>query len=183
MSTSKVSKAAVLAAVQALIAGTQKHFPNGPITFGNATYTAASLVQLFTSLVEAITAMSAAQLSAKDAKANETGIEAKVGPIVTAYRRFVLATFVGATQTLADFGIAPPKAKTPLSTEQRAAAAAKAKATRQARGTTSKKAKLAVKGNVIGVNVTPVTSSPAPEPTEPASTASSGAAVAAPTTK
>ena len=44
--TSK-SKAAALAHVQALIAGTQKHLPNGSFTLGNTTYTAASLVRSY----------------------------------------------------------------------------------------------------------------------------------------
>src|SRR6202035_2367644 len=108
----------------------------------------------------------------------------------SAYKRFVRATFTGATQTLADFGLEPPKARKPLTSEQRAAAAAKATATRKARGTTSKKQKLAIKGNVIGVNVTPVTEpaaatppAPAQEPVSPAPTAPSTAAPAATTTK
>jgi hypothetical protein len=134
--------------------------------------------------------VTAAQLAAKDALATEQGAEAKVGPIVSAYVRFVRATFTGATQTLADFGLEPPKARTPLTSGQKAAAVAKATATRKARGTTSKKKKLAVKGNVIGVNVTPVTSpaaatppAPAQEPVSPAPTAPSTAAPAATTTK
>jgi hypothetical protein len=186
----KASKAAALALVQALIAGTQKHFPNGSLTFGNATYSAASLVQLLESLVAVMTALSVAQLTAKDALAAKQGVEAKVGPIVSAYERFIRATFTGATQTLADFGLEPPKARKPQTSEQKAAAAAKAMATREARGTTSKKKKLAIKGNVIGVTVTPVTEpaaatppAPAQEPVSPAPTASSTAAPAAATTK
>jgi len=186
----KVSKATALAAVQALIAGTQKHFPKGSLTFGNATYTAASLLQLLESLAEAMTSLSAAQLAAKDALAATQGVEAKVGPIVSAYVRFIRATFTGATQTLGDFGVEPAKARAPLSTEKRVVAAAKAMATRQARGTTSKKQKLAIKGNVIGVNVTPVTApaaatppAPAQEPVPTAPTAPSTAAPAAATTK
>ena len=44
--TTSNTKAAALAHVQALIAGTQKHFPNGSFTLGNTTYTSASLVQV-----------------------------------------------------------------------------------------------------------------------------------------
>jgi hypothetical protein len=60
---------------------------------------------------------------------------------------------------------------------QLAARAAKAAATREARGTTSKKQKLAVKGNVTGVTVTPVTApSAAPSPSaQPASPAPAAA--------
>src|ERR1039458_9725419 len=115
----------------------QKHFPNGSFTIGSTTYTTASLVQVLQGLANTMTALNAAQAGAKDALAAEQGAETMVGPIVRAYRRPVRAAFANATQTLADFGVAPPKVRTPLTTEQKAAAAAKAK--RLARGTTSKK--------------------------------------------
>ena len=167
ISTSTKTKAAALAQVLALIAGTQKHFPNGSFTIGSTTYTAASLVQVLQGLANTMAALNAAQAGAKDALATEQGAQTTVGPIVRAYRRLVLAAFANATQTLADFGVAPPKVRTPLTTEQKAAAAAKAKATRLARGTTSKKQKLTVKGTVTGVTVTPITAPPAAPPAAP----------------
>ena len=162
--TSTKTKAAALAHVQALIAGTTKHFPNGSFTIGGTVYTAASLIQVFQGLASAMTARNAAEAGAKDALAAEHAAQTQVGPILLAYKRLVHAAFANATQTLADFGLAPPKTRTPLTTEQRAARAAKAKATRTARGTTSKKQKLAVKGNVTGVTVTPVTAPTAATP-------------------
>jgi hypothetical protein len=166
--TSTKTKAAALAHVQAIIAGTTKHFPNGSFTIGGTVYTAASLIQAFQGLVSAMTARNAAQAGAKDALAAEQAAETQVSPILLAYKRLVVAAFANATQTLADFGLAPPKARTPLTTEQRAARAAKAKATRTARGTTSKKQKLAIKGHVTGVTVTPVTApTAAPPPAAP----------------
>jgi ABC-type transporter Mla subunit MlaD len=177
--TSKVSKAAALAQVQALIAGTQKHFPSGQFTLGNVAYTTASLVQLLQSLAAAMTAVATAQASAKDALTNLQSVAATVKPAMQAYVRYVRAAFNNATQSLADFGLQPPKARTPLTTEQKAAAKAKAAATRKARGTTSKKQKLAISGDVTGVSVTPITA-PAASPTQPASTASSEAPAASP---
>jgi hypothetical protein len=165
--TTSQTKAAALAFVQALIAGTLKHFPNGSFTLGNVTYTTASLVQLFTSLVASMTALNVAQKNAKDALAATQGLQANVDPVIQAYKRFVLAAFSNATQTLADFGVEPPKARTPLTSEEMAAKTAKARATRAARGTTSKKQKLAVKGNVTGVTVTPITAPTAATPAEP----------------
>jgi len=155
------SKAAALARVQALIAGTQKRFPNASFTLGNTVFTTASLVQLLGSLPVAILALNAAQASAKDAVTNLQAVEAKVNPVIRALRRFILAAFANATQELSDFGMTPPKAPTPLTAEQKAASAAKARATRAARGTASKKSKLAVKGDVVGVTVTPIISSKA----------------------
>jgi hypothetical protein len=180
------TKAAALAHVLALIAGTQKHLPNGSFTIGSVTYTSASLIQAFQDLVSAMQARDVAEIGAKDALTTEQATQAKVGPILRAYERLVLATFPGATQTLADFGLAPPKARTPLTVQQLTVRAAKAKATRIARGTTSKKQKLAVKGDVTGVIVTPVTLptaatpaspvppvTPSPKPAQPATTTSS----------
>jgi hypothetical protein len=194
-STSK-SKAAALAQLQALIAGTQKHLPNGSFTIGSTTYTAASLIQVLGTLVTAMTARIAAATGAKDALATEQAMQTKVGPVAQAYKNLVLAAYANASQTLSDFGLAPPKVRTPLSAEQLAARAAKAAATRKARGTTSKKQKLAVSGNVTGVIVTPVTApavaspaspetpvTPATLPAQPVSTASSAPILLGPSTK
>ena len=83
------------------------------------------------------------------------------------------AMYSGQPDVLADFGLAPRKttAKTP---ETMVAAAAKAKATREARGTDKGKVqRLDISGNVTGVVVTPIVEpaadkapapAPAPEP-------------------
>jgi hypothetical protein len=158
------AKAAALAHVQAIIAGTTKHFPNASFTIGSTAYTAASLIQVLQGLADTMTARNAAQAGAKDALAVERAAQTQVGPILLAYKRLVLAAFANTSQTLADFGLTPPKARAQLTTEQRVARAAKAKATRVARGTTSKKQKLAIKGDVTGVTVTPITAPTAAEP-------------------
>ncbi len=164
---STMTKAAALGRVQAIIAGTTKHFPNGSFTIGSAVYTSASLIQVLQGLANAMTARNRAAAAAKDALAAEHAAETRVGPILLAYRRLVLAAFGNASQTLADFGLTPPKARTPLTIEQQAAQVAKARATRIARGTTSKKQKLAIQGDVTGVTVTPVTTpAPAKPPAE-----------------
>jgi hypothetical protein len=158
-----------LAQVQAIIAGTQKHTPNGSFTLGGVTYTAAALDQLFQSLAEAIAAVNTQQASTKAAVAALKGVKAKVSPIFVAYKRLLQTTYGTDTQTLSDYGLEPRKAPKPRSGEQIAAATAKAKATREARGTTSKKKKLAVKGNVTGITLTPVTTPAAAPSTQPAS--------------
>lgn len=155
------SKADVSARLQALIAGLQKHFPTGSFTIGNVPYTTAALVQLFTGLMQAIAAANTAHSALTDAVAAMKATKAQVYPVVTGLRRILVGMYSGATQTLADFGI-EPKARTPLTVEQKAAAKAKRDATRKARGTTSKKQKLAVKGDVTGVTITPVTVAPTP---------------------
>ena len=169
---SKPNKATTLARVQALIAGTLKHFPNGQFQLGNASYTTATLVQALTSLVNALTAVNAAHAAVKDAITALTGVNTTVVPLMRAYRSYIRAAFANATQELADFGMTPPKARAPRTAEQKAATAAKVRATRTARGTTSKKQKLAIHGDVTGVQITPVTdsasASPNPAPPQPA---------------
>jgi hypothetical protein len=159
-----VTRAEALAGVQALIAGTLKHFPSSNFTLGGTAFTTASLVTLLQGLATAMSALIAAHANVKDAMAALASVESNVNPPMRAYVKLVRAAFNSATQTLADFGLQPPKARAPRTSEQNAAAAAKAKATRAARGTTSKKQKLAVKGNVTGVTVTPVVSAHAATP-------------------
>jgi hypothetical protein len=172
-----------LARVLALIAGTNKHFPNGQFTLGSTVYTTATLLPVLQGLADAIAAVNTAHAGVKDAIAALAGMTAKAGPTVSAYHRFVLAAFSNATQTLADFGIAAPKPRAPRTSEQNAAAAAKAKATRAARGTASKKQKAAVKGAVTGVAITPVTGPAPAEPAAPAAPAKPASSTAtAPTT-
>ncbi len=165
--TSRTTKATALTQVQALIAGTQKHFPTGSFTVGSTAYTAASMTQILQGLVNALTALNAAHVQLKAAGLTFTEIDSQVAPLIRDYKRFVLGMFGTAPATLADFGVQPPKAHAPLTSEQRAAATAKMRATRAARGTTSKKQKLTVKGDVKSVIITPVTSSTAPAPTAP----------------
>jgi hypothetical protein len=159
----KPSKASALAGVRAIIAGTQKHAPNGSFTFGNATYTSASLVQMLQSLADAMTAHDAAQAKAKDAFVALHDVRAKVDPVLRACRRFVMVTYGNANETLADYGLQPPKARAPLTSEQKATAAAKARATRKARGTASKKQKASIHG-VIPTAKADVPPPPPPTP-------------------
>jgi hypothetical protein len=178
--TSKLTKATTLARVQALIAGTQKHFPSASFTLGNTAFTTASLVQLLQSLADAIAAVNSAQAGARTAVAAMRAVRANVNPVITEFTKWLHASFGTAASTLADFGLQPPKAKTPITAEAKTAAVAKRAATRQARGTAGKKQKLAVKGNVTGVVVTPVTTADGPPGHVPASPPVAPPAPAAP---
>ena len=177
-STTSKTKAAALALVQALIAGTKKHFPAGSFTLGNAAFTTDSLVQELQGLADMMTKLDATEASAKDVRTGLQATAAKVDPVIRDYKRFLLSAYATNTQVLADFGMQAPKARTPLSSDKRAAATAKLRATRKARGTTSKKQKLAVKGGVTGVVVTPVNDHAAPSPTPTASSTSGTPAAA-----
>lgn len=156
-SQSNPSNATVLTQVQALIAGIQKHFPNGSFTFGNTAYTTATLSQALQSLANAYSDLNAAHARVKEAGLTLTTMQTQMEPLMRNCKRFIQSAFGTAPQTLADFGMQPTKARTPLTVEQKAVAAAKLRATRKARGTTSPKQKAAVKGDVTSVIITPVT--------------------------
>jgi hypothetical protein len=145
-STVKPSKAKILAGLLALVAGTQKHFPTGSLTIGNATFAPAALIALLQSLINALLKRSAALVSARDSLTELRAVQVQVDPVVQGYRDLLVAMFGQASQMLADFGLSPRKVRAPLTVEQKAAAKAKAEATRKARGTKGPKAKLAIKG-------------------------------------
>ena len=144
-STVKPNKASALASARALMAGTQKHTPSGTLSFGGASYSVDSLVQLIQSLVDAMTSQETARANAKDALAQLRAVQATVGPVIRAYRRFLRATYGSVALTLADYGLAPEKERAPMTAEKKAAKAAKAKATREALGTKGPKQKKVAK--------------------------------------
>jgi hypothetical protein len=77
-------------------------------------------------------------------------------------KKAVIASFGAQSPQLDDFGLAPAKAKAPKTSAEKAITAAKAKLTRDARGTGSKKQKAAINPNqgtpavAIGPNAEPV---------------------------
>jgi hypothetical protein len=152
------TKATTLAQLQSLIEGLQKQLPSGQFTLENNAYTTATLVQTIQSLYDAIAGLNTAQANAKAALITVQTTNARVGPVVMALKRTLQSMYgSAAVDTLAVFALRPRKAPGPRTTEQKAAAAAKAAATRKARGTLGKKEKLAIKGNVTGVQITPIT--------------------------
>jgi hypothetical protein len=156
MSNKSRTKANLQQRVGSLIAGTQKHAPTGQLTFGGATYDATALVQLLQNLDNAITASDAAKAKWNDALKSQQDEQAKVGPVIQAYQSYLESLLGNAPSTLADYGLAPRKVRTPLTVEQKAAAVAKRAATRAARHTMGTVQKKGIKGDVKSVVVTPV---------------------------
>jgi hypothetical protein len=163
-----------MARAEALSEGTTKHFTNASqeLTIGGVNYTVTQVTTNLQQIVDLRNATTSAQASAKACVAAET---AKLPPLLlflAAYVAYVKATFGNSPTVLADFGLATKKVRTPLTTQQKAAAAAKAKATREARGTKGKVAIQDITGNVVGVTVTPITApvapAPSPQPAAPA---------------
>lgn len=158
------SKATLQQRLRALVAGTQKHFPNASLTFGGATHTAAELVQLFQSLDDSTTVMDAAKAKWQDTLKAQRDVRANVRPAMQAYATHLVSLFGSAVEPLADFGLTPRKAPALRTAEQKANAAAKRKATREARHTMGKRQKAGIKGTVSApgnTSVAPVTTKPA----------------------
>jgi hypothetical protein len=177
----KKDTAKVLA--EQLVAGTRKHFSNaGSLMFGGGTYTPAQVEAFLQTIVDLRTAVDKAKADTKAKIEAEKAQTPSLRGRMAAYVTYVRATFGNAADILADFGLKPKKARTPPTTEKRAEAIAKTKATRTVRHTMGPKAKKKVKGTVTTIVTTPsatpaqpVTPSPAASaPATPA--ASSGAA-------
>jgi hypothetical protein len=180
MSSKKTSKQSETTRATQLLAGMNKHYSNGPsLTFESATHTPQEIISSLQTLIALRKAVgdakTAVQLQLVLEKAKVPAILVLMAGLV----QFLLLTYSEQPDILADFGLVQKKARTPLTAEQKAAAAAKAKATRLARGTSgSKKAKQAVKGSVVvDTVVTPVKVVPVVDPSAaPGTTGNGGAA-------
>lgn len=167
---SKETKGTRAALAASLAAGAQKHIAAGTsLSVGGSLLTLAQIETTLNGFASLRTAVDAARAALQAKLATETAQTAAMNAFLSAFVKIVRGMFGSQPDVLADFGLQPTKAKTPLTVEQKAAAAAKREATREARGTKGSKQKASIKGNVTGVTVTPVT---APAATPPA--ASSG---------
>jgi len=178
------SKASETDRAERLIAGLQKHFANvTSLKFASADHTPDEIAKALQALVALHTAVESEK---PVLKAKLDAVKVQAPPLrkqMRAFRSFVLSTFSESADVLADFGLEPKKAPTPLTTAQRAVALAKREATRKARGTTGSKAKKAVTGDVVDVVTTPVKAVPQVVTTSVApSTAGNGGATGGTTT-
>lgn len=163
-----------------LIAGAQKRFANTQtLMFASGSFTLTQIVTQLQQLATLRTDVDTAKSALEAKLAAETVQAPALRAFMRAFVQFVKTTFSNSPDVLADFGLKAAKAKTPLTVEQKAAAAAKRKATRAARGTKGSKAKLAITGNVTGVTITPVTSAPAAPPAAAVGTSNGTSAPAA----
>jgi len=160
-----------------LAAGTQKHLSTlTQVIIGSGTFTATEVETQLKAFATLRNDVDAAKAVVKAKLADEAAQGPALRAFFTAFIAFVMAAFGNSPDVLADFGLKPKKVRAPLTSVQKAAAAAKSKATREARGTKGSKAKLDVSGNVTGVLVTPITTGAAPQPAQTASNASSAPA-------
>ncbi len=166
------NKKTVTTVAAGILPGLQKHFPTASqlLGFGGGTTVAQATSKLDT-LIGNRTAVTTAQAAVRTAVASENSQLPALIAFLDALEAFIRLNFEDNATVLADFDLAPPKARTPMTAEAKAIAKAKAKATREARGTTTKKAKQAIKGNVSATLVVTPDAAPAaatPAPAAPA---------------
>jgi hypothetical protein len=162
MTDTNDSKKSVATIAGGLITGMNKRFASGAqtLTFGggavNTTVTAA--IANLQTIVDNRAAVTTAQAAAKAKIAQEDAQMPALLAFLRELEAFIRLTFGADATALADFALAPPKARTPMTAEQKAVAQAKAAATRKARDA----AKTAI-GNVQATLVV----TPAPAATSP----------------
>jgi hypothetical protein len=156
-----INRATTQARDAQVIAGIEKHLPNTPsLPLVGSSYTPANLVKLFQGRIDSANTTAAAKANWHSTVVTGKAGSTKLTPILRALRQYVMNVFGETSPVLSDFGFSPPKRAT-RTPEQKAASAAKAKATRQARHTMGKKQKKNVKGSVTAtLLVTPTNASP-----------------------
>lgn len=142
---------------QHFVAGAAKHLSSTPqVVLLGTPFTPSELTSKLQEIVTLRADVDSAKATAKAKVATEEARMPDLLAFAGAFGSFVKATFGSSPDVLADFGIAT-KARATLTVEAKAAAAAKRVATRAARHTMGPKQKKAIKGDVTGVVVTPVT--------------------------
>jgi hypothetical protein len=149
------------------------------LSLGGTTYTPASLEALIQSRIDAVNEVTTAKANWQNAAKAYTALNTLATVVVRDLKALVIGAFGSTSPKLADFGFTPRKV-TVRTPEQKAAAAAKAKATRKARNTMGPKAKLAVKGTVAPPTAPSAAAPPSPTPPAP-SPANTPAPATAPT--
>jgi hypothetical protein len=191
MSTTNSSKARVdnQAADQKMIDGFNKHAQTVPSLFvAGTTLKAADIITVLQTRLSTANAAQSTRGTWQNAVKADRDERAKTKTLVDGVRQALLVALSGSIDALGDFGLSPRKVRV-LSPEKKAVAAAKAKATRKARGTMGKVQKKGVKGAVTATLVVtpqagsqPAVTAPAPVTTPaPASAPTAGAPATAPT--
>jgi hypothetical protein len=146
--------------VRNLISGANKRLINGgqPLNVGGATMTVTELTQVLQRFVDNREAVE----SLKAALAAKLQLERTEGPgqlaVIRSFETVVRGAFGNAADALADFGLAPLKARSAMTAEDTAIAVARRQATREARHTMGKNQKKKITGSITArLVVTPVT--------------------------
>jgi len=139
----------------AMIGGIQQHLSNATFLVDGQFMPAAGVVAKLQSRVDSSNAVSTAEAAFHGAVSTNAQTEQATARFVTCIRQTVLAMFESKPEVLAAFDVSPRRQPLPRTAEQKVVAAAKARATREARGTMGKKEKAKVKGALTGPVIVP----------------------------
>jgi hypothetical protein len=152
MTTKTRNKGQVTVLTQQLIAGTAKHLTGTTqVQLAGSSFTSADITAKLQSLVTLFADVDAAKAATKAKLATQTADVPALRAFESAYVAYLKAAYRGSPDVLADFGIQPPKVREPATVEEKAAAAAKRKATRAARHTMGSQQKLPLRRGTSGI--------------------------------
>jgi hypothetical protein len=147
----KNNQATQTAADQSLIDGFTKHAATLiTLLVGGSTVKTSDLVTVLQARIAAIKAAIAAKAALMAAVAAMRAEMANTATLVSRARQALRVAFAGQADQLGDFGLQPPKVRTPPTAEQKAQAAAKALATRKANRPNEGKKSNAAPGGAAG---------------------------------
>jgi hypothetical protein len=173
---SKPNRTAKAGTDQQVIAGIKQDLQQMTvIPLGASSYSPTSLAAAIQSRIDATSAVGTTRAAWLNAVKTYDAVNAQVTVLVRELRNLVIAAFGADSPKLADFGF-KPTVRAPLTPPEKVARAAKALATRKARGTMGKKKKLEITGETAAAAAaastapvtTPAAPAPAPAPAAPA---------------
>jgi hypothetical protein len=172
MATTVEGKAQEAAEAKQLIAGAAKHLGSTTqVMLLGSSNTPADVATTLQSIVTLRADVDASKASTKAKLALEAASMPTLRAYKSAFVSYVMGAYGNSPDVLADFGI-QLKRRASSTVDAKAGAVAKRKATRVARHTMGSQQKKAIKGDVTGVVVTPIS---AAQPSVPVSTEPHGA--------
>jgi hypothetical protein len=148
MATKNITRTQQQNVDQKLIDGFNKHAQTIPsLLIGGTSLKTADIIGTLQARIAAANAAVSTRATWQTAVKADHDERAKTKTFVSGLRQAIQVAFAGSIDVLADFGLAPRKQRV-VTPEEKAAASAKAKATREARHTMGSKQKKAIKGTV-----------------------------------
>jgi hypothetical protein len=182
MTSETSNKPTLVSRYQALAAALQG-MPDAEFVLGGKTYAKATLVALLTGYVTATEAVKPARQQWQKAIGDAKAALATAKPVRALLKTYLQGKLGKASPDLATYGFDPTRPpKTTVA--GKASGVVKSAATRSARNTMGTQQKKTVKGDVVGVELTPVTAgAPAKAPASPGGGGTATGAPAAPATR
>jgi len=149
----------VLQQLSKLADGLEAHMAETPLMIAGVRYTGTSLAATVRTVQAAVQRVADAEAELANAVRDSRRTQASNSKLILGAQGLLRSRFLNDSVTLAEFGLEPARVPAPMSNETKLVRAAKARSTREKRGTMSKKKRLTIKRDVRGVTINPVTGS------------------------